>query len=173
MENEQIIIKGYMRLSVILSALQKNLERVKTDRVQSLNLKNSEVFLVYMLHDNSDGLTAEQLSHACNLDRSLISRNLQSLKEKGMIVCPSAIEGKRSYASKLYLTEKGKQVGDAICDYEKVIQAYLNEGISRADLEIMYATLEKLRVRFEEVNRLTREKQTDRLRIPPADLGEK
>lgn len=41
---------GYARLAVLLATLQKNVEKTKSDRVGALNLKNSEVFLMYMLH---------------------------------------------------------------------------------------------------------------------------
>ena len=53
---------GYIRLSWILSALQKDLERVKADRVRSLGLRNREVFLVYMLSAAAEMLIAIRLS---------------------------------------------------------------------------------------------------------------
>lgn len=157
MEKAKIIMGGFVRLSTAITVLHKNLERVKTARVQSLNLKNGEVLMMYMLYDNPAGLSAEQLSRACHLDRSFISRSVQSLHAKHLILCQSIPEGKRRYGAKLYLSEKGEQVGYTLHKYVHEVQAFLNEGISRSDLEIMYTTLKKLTDRFEELNRITRD----------------
>lgn len=152
-EEQPIVFNGYVRLSVVISSLQKNLERVKSDRVGPLNLKNSEVFIMYMLHDNPDGLSAEQLSQACRLDRSLISRSLPDLKEKGYIEFRDLPANKRRYGSKITLTESGREVGDKLIWWATKIQSYLDSGIPREHLEIMYQTLDKLREGFERLNR--------------------
>ncbi|MCH5279734.1 MAG: winged helix-turn-helix transcriptional regulator [Christensenellaceae bacterium] len=158
MENELIAMSGFIRLSTVLTVLEKNLERAKTYRVPSMNLKNSEVFMVHVLNGVPEGLSAEEVSHICKLDRSLISRNARSLIEKGLIVRPGRMHGKRSYGAKLILTEKGRQVGDIIQKYVHNVQTFLDEGIPEEDLEVMYRTLNRLCDRFEEMNNMTHDK---------------
>ena len=170
MRKENVHISGFVRLSTALNLLQKNLERVKSDRVQALNLKNGEVLMMYMLYDNCDGLSAEQLSRACHLDRSLISRSVQSLHEKQLIVYPSIPEGKRRYGTKLQLSEQGQKIGEIIDRYAHNVQAFLDEGVPPEHLQIMYATLNKLCARFEELNQMDRSRLVE---IGLLDIDEK
>lgn len=156
MEKDGIIIGGFVHLSTALTILQKNLERAKYDRVHQLNLKNSEVLVMYLFYDNPEGLSAEQLSHECQLDRSLISRSLQSLSLKKLITCPRPSESKRRYGSKLVLTEEGKRLGGIIKQYAQEVQDFLNVGITREEMYSMYSTLDKLCERFELLNKQTR-----------------
>lgn len=156
MEKDGVIIGGFVHFSTALTILQKNLERAKYDRVHQLNLKNSEVLVMYLFYDNPEGLSAEQLSRECQLDRSLISRSLRSLSLKKLIFCPCLSESKRRYGSKLVLTEEGKRLGGLIKQHVREVQEFLNVGISREELYSMYNTLDKLCERFEELNKLTR-----------------
>ena len=110
-EREGVVISSFLRISNALTTLQKNLERAKSLRARPLNLKNGEVLVMYLFYDNPDGLSAEQLSRVCMLDRSLISRSLRSLSLKRLITCPRVAEGKRRYGSKLIRTEEGRRVG--------------------------------------------------------------
>ena len=158
MEKEKAAVSGFVRLSNVITAMQKNLERVKSDRAQPLNLKNGEVFMMFVLYENPEGLSAEALSRTCNLDRSLISRGVQALSEKGLVVWKEKPDGKRRYGTKLTLSEQGMKVGAMVHRHAAEVQAFLDEGIPREDLEIMYATLYKLCSRFEELNRRTRER---------------
>ena len=155
-QKEGVFISGFVRLSNALTILQKNLERAKSDRARPLNLKNGEVLVMYLFYDNPEGLSAEQLSRVCMLDRSLISRSLRSLSLKKLITCPRLAEGKRRYGSKLVLTEEGKRIGSIVKQHVREVQNYLNVGITSEELENMYTTLEKLCERFEELNRQTR-----------------
>lgn len=156
MEKDGVIIGGFVHLSTALTILQKNLERAKHDRAHQLNLKNSEVLVMYLFYDNPEGLSAEQLSRECQLDRSLISRSLRSLSFKKLITCPRRSESKRRYGSKLILTEEGRRIGGLIKQYVREAQEFLNVGIAREELHNMYATLDKLCERFEAFNEQTR-----------------
>ncbi len=161
MEKEEAAVSGFVRLSNVITAVQKNLERVKSDRAQPLNLKNGEVFMMFVLYENPEGLSAEALSRACNLDRSLISRGVQSLSEKGLVVWDKKTDGKRRYGAKLTLSGQGQKIGEIVHRNAREIQDFLDEGIPKEHLEIMYATLQKLCSRFEELNRRTRQRKAE------------
>ena len=153
MEKDNIGLQGYIRLSVVLSTLHRNLERIKTSRVRPLGLKYGEVLMVYMLNRARDGLTAEQLSRACDLDRSLISRGVKSLKQKGLLDYPEPEKGKRPYGVRLKLTAKGREAGQTLTRFAREIGDTLDESISRFELQSMYTTLLKLIRVFERLNR--------------------
>ncbi len=151
----EIVLPGYIRLSLLVSAILKNLEKLKASRVRALNLKNAEVFIMFMLQVNPEGLSAEELAQSCEMDRSLISRYIPSLMEKGYIEFRNLSAHKRRYGNKIVLTESGRRIGEIMYRWAYEIQTYLDRGISREQLENMYATLTRLREGFERLNRET------------------
>lgn len=154
-ENEHVIMRGYARLTAAMLSLQRNLERIKTEHARPLNLKNGEVFIMYMLYDNINGVSAEQLSKECGMDRAMISRSIQSLLDKGYLKFKDLPQGKRRYGTKICLSEQGMQIGKTVTRWATDIQDYLDEGIPREHIEIMYATLSKLCERLNLFNRRT------------------
>lgn len=161
-KSDGIVISRFVRFSNALTSLQKNLERAKSDRARPLNLKNGEVLVMYLCYDNPEGLSAEQLSRVCMLDRSLISRSLRSLLAKKLITCPRIVEGKRRYGSKLVLTEEGRRIGQLVKQHVHEVTAFLTAEIPNEDMERIYTTLDKLCERFEELNRITRAQKKEK-----------
>ena len=88
-------------------------------------------------------MTASELAAKSMIDRSLISREIESLREKGYITAERSI-GKRNYNSKIKLTEKGKEVAAKIENIAIEIQNSTDKGISEEELVQFYNTLEKL-----------------------------
>jgi len=77
------------------------------------------------------------------IDRSLISRELEPLKELGYIETDGD-PSKRNYNAKIKLTEKGKEVADNIGKVALEVQTLADKGISEEELDSFYKTLEKL-----------------------------
>lgn len=162
MNKEKIVVGGYVRFSSLLASLQKSIEMAKTENVGKLNLKNGEVFLMYVLYDNANGLSAEQLSKMCKVDRSFVSRAIKSLSKKNFIYVDEIPEGKRRYNSKLYMTELGKMVGEVLHGLACDIQRYVDTDIPQEDINIMYRTLDKIQQNFDKLNKaVNKRKKTD------------
>ena len=105
---------------------------------------------LYKLLKHKDGLTASELAAESMIDRSLISRELTSLASDGYITIDSQGK-KRSYNSRIRLTEKGKEVADNIAKTAYESQKMIGEGIDDADLVTFYRTLEKICLNFEKL----------------------
>ena len=94
-----------------------------------------------MLHP--EGLTAAEIAAVSMVDRSLVSREIETLKERGYVKTEKA-GSKRGYNVRFILTESGRSLAERIKIEAMRIQNKANANISEEELISFYSTLEKL-----------------------------
>ena len=99
-----------------------------------------------MLHPK--GLTAAEIAAVNNVDRSLVSREIETLKKNGYVQTKDN-GNKRSYNSRITLTESGLTLAKRIKDEAIRIQEAVGANISEDELAAFYVTLEKLYGNFD------------------------
>ena len=133
----------FRRFTLLVDGIHKSVQKIKNNKASDFGVKGVHTLWVYELLCHPEGMTASELAAKSMIDRSLISREIEALKEKGYITAERSI-GKRNYNSKIRLTEKGKEVAEKIGDIAIEMQAMANMGISEEELIQFYNTLEKL-----------------------------
>ena len=114
-----------------------------------LGMKGVHVFWLYQLYTSSQGMTSAEIAAANMVDRSLVCREIDFLKKGGYIDIEGAKEGKRrSYNSRITLTDSGKELARRITGELLRVQSCADEGISEQELQAFYTTLEKLHDNF-------------------------
>ena len=97
--------------TVLINRISRNIRKIKNQEMAAEHLRSSHISCLYYLYI-SDGRTATELCELCEEDKATISRSLDYLENQGYLYCEST-QGKR-YKSPLYLTERGKAVGQRI-----------------------------------------------------------
>ena len=133
----------FRRFILLVEGIHKSVQKIKFNKAPDFGVKGVHTLWVYELLLHPDGITASELATQSMIDRSLISRELESLKDLGYIEMDGE-KTKRSYNAKIRLTEKGKEVAGNIGSIALEIQSLADEGISAEELESFYRTLEKL-----------------------------
>lgn len=133
----------FRKFILLVDGIHKSVQKIKYNKAPDFGVKGVHALWVYELLCHPEGMTASELASQSNIDRSLISREIELLKEKGYITVEEAV-GKRSYNTKIKLTEKGTEVARKIGDIALEIQDRADMGVDEAELERFYATLEKL-----------------------------
>lgn len=132
--------EGFKTFTVLISKINRNIRRIKTEVMAHFDLKCPHVSSFYYLY--TDGpLTAKELCDLCQEDKGALSRSIEYLESEGFI---QNLGSKKKYRSPLSLTEKGKEVGKHLV--EKVDEMYkiASEGISEQDRAILYEGLAKV-----------------------------
>ena len=124
---------------VSVSLICKNLQKIKTEIMQTYGLKSSHVLFMVQLGGSSDGLTASELSQAGHMDKAQISRVVSELTDKGYITRSQAYGKKYKY--RLTLTEAGRKIAGELDRLIDRALDYVSGSIPRSDLEIFYRTL--------------------------------
>ena len=97
----------YITFSITIEQIAKNLQKLKNERMAMFGLRSVHVTCLVRLGQDNKGLTGAELAECCEVDKSLISRVIGELEEKGYVyyeVCD------KKYRRKIFLTESGMHV---------------------------------------------------------------
>ena len=133
----------FERFALLIDGVQKCIQKFKMTIAPTHGVKGVHVLWIYELFIHPDGLTSAELAVKSNIDPSLISRELAALKRKGYIT-REASSSKRSYNSRITLTEEGRLLGRKIQDMALDVQKRVGYGVSIEELSIFYSVLERL-----------------------------
>lgn len=137
----------FTRFALLLGGLQKCLQKVKLVNAAEVGLKGVHVFWLYELSRHPEGMSASELASDSMIDRSLISREINSLEKAGYI-CFASAGDKHRYNCKIHLTPRGELLAEQIGDAGLRLQEQIGEGIPEEDLLIFYRTLDRLHENF-------------------------
>ena len=133
----------FEEFSSLISSIHGNIQKLKTRYTTQLDLKAVHVFWIYLLRAHPEGMSASKLAAAGQSNRSLVSREIDELFDKGIIFTQDNGD-KRRYGWKLMLTDKGRQLADAISAVVTDIQNTVSRDIPEEDLITFYRTLRTL-----------------------------
>lgn len=144
----------FYRFVQLIDGIHKCIHRIKFDFAPYFGVKSVHMFWIYELQAHPEGLTSAELAGKSMISRSLVSREIECLRNNGYIVLHETARGKRkNYNSRITLTEKGKQLANHIRSEALNVQSRVNEGISEEELTSFYRTLEKFYANFQTIIR--------------------
>ena len=138
----------YEKFTRSIDGIHKSMNKLKSSFAPHLGVKGVHVFWIYKLLEYPDGLTAAEIATVSMIDKSLVSREIATLKRDGYIEVRGAEGKKRDYNARHVLTEKGVLLANRILDEVIRIQHAVSEGIDEGELAAFYSTLEKINTRF-------------------------
>ena len=110
----------------IISALNKEIQRIKTAEAKRLGFRGSDVMCLYYLVKHPDGLTASELARVVDVSRAAMSRTIAHLAEDGFVEGGDADDEDASrYRAPVRLTEKGHEAARPLDD---IIHRVLDEA---------------------------------------------
>lgn len=101
-----MLIDRYALFRIYVENLSKSLQKYENSKMSSLSMRGIHALCLFQLGKSQDGMTAAELSQACEVDKALISRVLSELLELGHVAHKNP--EKTKYRSKLILTESGR-----------------------------------------------------------------
>ena len=140
----------FEKFALLIDGVQKCIQKFKNNIAPVLGIKSVHVLWIYELYLHPDGLTSAELAVRSNIDPSLISRELATLKKQGYIT-KEVTPGKRNYNSRITLTDDGEALAKKIYAKALEVQGKVDEGVSTNDLVIFYSVLERLHQNLEKI----------------------
>ena len=129
----------------LIEGIHKSVNKIKLSVAPTLGIKSVHILWLYELLSHPGGLTATTLASKSKIDRSLVSREVEELRERGYVeVVGGGGEKRKNYNSRICLTEKGRILAQAITLYALDAQTEADSGINEEELKAFYATLRKL-----------------------------
>lgn len=137
----------FEKFTLLIDGIHKCINKIKFDTAPYLGVKSVHVFWVYRLYKHPEGLTAAEIAAVSMVDRSLVSREIEMLKENGYVVYEQTGR-KRNYNSRITLTDSGVELAKKIQVEALEVQEAVGKGISADELETFYSVLEKIYLNF-------------------------
>ena len=136
---------------LLIDAIHKSINKIKTCIAPESSVKSVHTMWLYELLRNPDGLTATEIATKTRIDRSLVSREINSLVREGFVKSDSE-KGKRNYNAVITLTEKGKILAEEIAKSALKIQNLVSRDVEMDELSVFYSVLERLYRNIEEIS---------------------
>ena len=115
----------------LIEGIHKNVNKIKLSIAPTLGVKSVHIFWLYELLSHPAGLTATTLASRSKIDRSLVSREVEELRERGYVeVVGGGGEKRKNYNSRIRLTEEGRALALTITDYAMAAQSEVDVGVS-------------------------------------------
>lgn len=139
----------FMRFSMAMETISKNVQKYKNEEMAPFGLKSMHLMFLYCLGQAENGLTATELSRSCGVDKAFISRMAADLRSAGYIDYAPDADGQ--YKKRLILTESGCGIMSDINHRVSSAVEKVTEGISRERLEVFYGVLEQMNTNLREI----------------------
>lgn len=116
MQNDETRFEDFVGL---ISALYKEIQRIKTHESAKLGLKGSDIMCLYYLERSEDGLTGADLAREAGVTRAAVSRTLAHLEEGGFVEVDDSGDAAVKYRAPVRLTSRG---GESMSEADRIIQ---------------------------------------------------
>ena len=137
----------FVKFTISISKLNKLINKVKSEGMKGkFDLKGVHTLCLYQLMSNDNGMTSTEIAKSCDLDPALVSRTLSELCQKELIEKVGKV-GK--YHARYCLTQRGAQISAEMKQITQSVQLFVDQGITKEELDIFYSVMEKLSCNFE------------------------
>lgn len=146
----------YEKFTLNIAQIYFNIQRIKADEMKEYGLTARHVNILYLLLKEEDGAPVGQIAAELGEDKAAVSRSLQALKAKGLVMQKK--EGTRIYKNNLCLTKEGRRVARGT--EEKIASAvdYTGKDLTEEDRTVFYDTLSLISANLAEYMQTVRAK---------------
>ena len=137
-----MLFDRYVAFSAYIEKIHKDIQKVKTDRMNRYGLRSTDVTVLIMTARHPDGLTVTELANECGVDKAVVSRAAHILQSQGYMVSSNTVLC--NYRKKIKLTEKGFSTVSEISQLAAQAVNEVSHDIPQGDIDIFYRTLEKI-----------------------------
>ena len=135
-----MLFDRYVAFSAYIEKIYKDIQKIKTHRMNRLGLKGSDVTVLIMAARHPEGATVTELANECQVDKAVVSRATHLLMDQGYM--EAADQANQNYRKKLRLTAKGVEAAATVSDLAAQAVNDVSEDITQEDIDALYRTLE-------------------------------
>ena len=128
----------YRDFTVLITKINRNIKRIKTEEMNEFNLRSPHVTCLYFLY-KTGGTTAKDLCEIGQEDKATISRSIEHLENEGYIICKQ--KQKKKYNTMLTLSAKGTEIAEKMSEKIDRILNIAGGNIPEEKRQIMYECL--------------------------------
>ena len=128
----------YETFTLLISRISRSIRRLHNQEMADYGLRSAHIACLHALC-LQNGLTATELCERCEEDKATISRALVHLEKEGYVTGETS--GSKRYKTPLYLTEKGRAVGQKISEKIERVLDEVSTGLTEEERVAFYHSL--------------------------------
>ncbi|MDY2776790.1 MAG: MarR family transcriptional regulator [Collinsella sp.] len=136
----------------LITALSKEIQRIKAREAAKLGLKGADIMCLYYLRRHPEGLTSAELARHAGVTRAAVSRALVDLEAEGFVRVSESEESTR-YRALLFLTDRGNAAMDSADAVISCVVREAGEELGDVQRSHMYASLATVLARLRKISR--------------------
>lgn len=134
------------RAGKMISILHRKAQIYYTRVLKDYGISSAEYPVLFLLH-KQEGLTQDEISAAILIDKSAVTRVLQSLSDKGLIERKKGSSDRR--LNYIFLTDRGREIKepiyDAIDHWNNILTAHMTDQERTDFLRLLSRSVENLK----------------------------
>ena len=133
------MIKRFEQFTAAISSIHRFIQKIERDEMEKYGLNGACAQYLLAMAAHPEGITASELSEICNKDKAAVSRILNEMEAKGLVIRDSGSD--TQYRVRLTLTETGKQAADFVNQKAALAAELVGKGLSPEDRKAFYTSL--------------------------------
>ncbi len=134
--------KRFEHFTLLINKIYRDIQKIKLEELKKFGLKGSHMTCLHYLGTTDEPLSFKELCETCNEDKSLISKNLKSLIELGLV--NRDFPDRKIYKGKFTLSKKGKEIFEEVEANTRLIASNIYLEKSETEIEYFYSNLEEI-----------------------------
>ena len=136
------MIERFEQFSLAIAEIHRYWHKIAADELEKHDLKGTCAIYLTTMYRFPEGITAARLGEICGKDKSDVSRAINAMEKKGLVI--KECENKNLYRARLLLTDEGKNAADQVRMRAAVAVEHGGKGLSDEEREIFYRSLETI-----------------------------
>lgn len=145
------MLSRFEKFSNSIFCTYKYIQKIEADEMVKYGLKGSYAQYLAVMTRFPDGLTSARLSELCDKDKAAVSRCVNEMEKKGLVIRENS-KSDNLYRARLKLTQSGKQAANHVCIVAKKAVELAGRGLSDEDRKIFYSSLDLIAANLKEIS---------------------
>ncbi len=133
------MIERFEQFSLAIAEIHRYWHKIAADEMEKYDLRGTCAIYLTTMHRFPEGITSARLGEVCGKDKSDVSRAVNAMEKKGLIV--KETNNNNLYRARLILTEKGKEAASKVKERASLAVEFGGRGLSEEDREVFYRAL--------------------------------
>lgn len=145
------MVDRFERFTLSIFEITRYWHKISSDEMEKYGLKGPHCTYLAAMRRYPDGITAPQLGELCCKDKSDVSRMMNTLEKKGLVIKEGT--NQNLYRGVYKLTEEGQKAADFVCERASLAVNIAGSDLTEENRRIFYESLELIAARLRELSK--------------------
>lgn len=144
------MLNRFEQFTFVISGIYRSIQKIEREEMDKYGLKGGYAQYLIAMARFPEGITAAQLCEICDLDKAAVSRSLNEMEQRGLLVRDTSAG---AYRAKLRLTAAGNEAVAYVRKKAAAAVEAAGHKLSDQQREVLYNALESIFTRLQTISK--------------------